>query len=511
MSTRAQVNGYRFLLRRLDHALVRRDVRMLHDPMRAQFRSLISGAIIAMLVVAGAAIMAFIKPQGSIGNAHIVMGKDSGALYVLTNDDKNDKTKTTLHPALNLASARLITGSSESPTSVKDSKLNSVPRGPLLGIPGVPAALPGSSQGERSQWTMCDTVKLSDTGGAASSPGAAATVIAGGLTLGDRIKQGDPGTALLVHHRDEVRKVEVTYLIYDGKKAEIQTDAEPQNAAVMNALKVKDKVIRPISADFLNAAIPAAPLKVPNIPQKGAAGPNGLSDTPVGSVIKVQANDGSDRSDLYIVLSNGVQRISPFTSAVLQTVVKTVSSDKLSGLLPPIHDLPLDDFPEAVSKVIAPEDGPVACITWIKRSGLGKEDLDATEGPADRPEIQLLVGTRPPLSDSQTPVKLATKKDSTVDSVTKVYVPPTTGEYVRTTGIDPNNPRRDSLFYIADNGIRYGIPDKDTAKLLGLGDQPRLAPWSIVSSLISGPTLSKSDAMTQWDDMSMTGGKSYGS
>ncbi|MBF6247361.1 type VII secretion protein EccB, partial [Nocardia elegans] len=36
LTTKAQVNGYRFLLRRLDHALVRRDVRMLHDPMRSQ-------------------------------------------------------------------------------------------------------------------------------------------------------------------------------------------------------------------------------------------------------------------------------------------------------------------------------------------------------------------------------------------------------------------------------------------------------------------------------------------
>ncbi|WP_280228711.1 type VII secretion protein EccB, partial [Nocardia cyriacigeorgica] len=44
LTTRQQVNGYRFLLRRLDHALVRRDVRMLHDPMRSQLRSLLVGA-----------------------------------------------------------------------------------------------------------------------------------------------------------------------------------------------------------------------------------------------------------------------------------------------------------------------------------------------------------------------------------------------------------------------------------------------------------------------------------
>ncbi len=83
LTTRQQVNGYRFLLRRLDHALVRRDVRMLHDPMRSQLRSLLVGAVLGLLVVAGAAILAFIRPQGAIGDAKIVMGKDSGALYVV--------------------------------------------------------------------------------------------------------------------------------------------------------------------------------------------------------------------------------------------------------------------------------------------------------------------------------------------------------------------------------------------------------------------------------------------
>ena len=52
LTTRAQVNGYRFLLRRLDHALIRRDVRMLHDPMRSQGRALAVGAVLGVLVLA---------------------------------------------------------------------------------------------------------------------------------------------------------------------------------------------------------------------------------------------------------------------------------------------------------------------------------------------------------------------------------------------------------------------------------------------------------------------------
>ena len=66
LTTKAQVNGYRFLLRRLEHALVRRDVRMLHDPMRSQMRSLIVGIVLGVLGLAGCAILAFIRPQGAV-------------------------------------------------------------------------------------------------------------------------------------------------------------------------------------------------------------------------------------------------------------------------------------------------------------------------------------------------------------------------------------------------------------------------------------------------------------
>ncbi|MFD6107562.1 type VII secretion protein EccB, partial [Nocardia salmonicida] len=98
LTTKAQVNGYRFLLRRLDHALVRRDVRMLHDPMKSQSRSLMVGAVLGLIIVAGAAILGFLKPQGAIGDALIVTGKQSGAMYVVVEAKEGEKT---LHPVLN--------------------------------------------------------------------------------------------------------------------------------------------------------------------------------------------------------------------------------------------------------------------------------------------------------------------------------------------------------------------------------------------------------------------------
>ena len=102
-TTRWQVSGYRFLVRRMEHALVRRDVRMLHDPMRSQSRALAVGVAAACLGLAACAALALFRPQDKIGNAAIVVGKDSGAMFVVMDG--------ALRPVLNLASARLIVAS----------------------------------------------------------------------------------------------------------------------------------------------------------------------------------------------------------------------------------------------------------------------------------------------------------------------------------------------------------------------------------------------------------------
>src|SRR6476661_818081 len=114
-STKLHVSGYRFLLRRMEHALVRGDVRMLDDPLRAQSLSLSAGAVVAAIIVAVCAVVAFVRPPGVLGSAPIVMVRDSGALYVRVGD--------VVHPVLNLASARLIAGTPADPEVVSASAI----------------------------------------------------------------------------------------------------------------------------------------------------------------------------------------------------------------------------------------------------------------------------------------------------------------------------------------------------------------------------------------------------
>ena len=61
-----------------------------------------------------------------------------------------------LHPALNLISARLISGQASNPTFVKAAELDKYPQGPMVGIVGAPTQMPIRT-GLDSQWAVCDT------------------------------------------------------------------------------------------------------------------------------------------------------------------------------------------------------------------------------------------------------------------------------------------------------------------------------------------------------------------
>ncbi|MEV6273908.1 type VII secretion protein EccB [Nocardia sp. NPDC051832] len=476
LTTKAQVNGYRFLLKRYEHALIRRDIRMLHDPMRSQFRSLVVGAVLGILVVAGAAILAFLRPVGSIGDANIVMGKETGALYVIVDG--------TLHPALNLASARLIAASNEKPASVKESKLT-MPRGPLVGIPGVPASLPGASSPD-SIWSLCDTVELSAAGSAEHSPGSKSTVIAGALNTGvpgaARPLQADE--ALLVSRGGK------TFLMFDGKRAEV----DPKDSVLSRSLGLEEYNPRPVSAGLLNSATQVPALTPPKIDRLGEPGPGRLSGVPIGGVIRVQ-RVGSE--ELYVVLSDGVQRLSPFSAEVIRNAnsqemneVISVPPDRVVGV-PVVSQLPVDKFPGPIPRIMTPEDNKVSCMQWAKKPS----DPAAT--------ITVFAGRALPLPSSAKVVDLATG-DGTGDRIDTAYIPPNSGEYLQVTGMAPDSVRKGSLFYISDNGIRYGIPDAETAGILGLAEKPRPAPWPIIGQLVPGPTLSREEALVSYDTLPTT-------
>ena len=72
------------------------------------------------------------------------------------------------------------------------------------------------------------------------------------------------------------------------------------------------------------------------------------------------------------------------------------------------------------------------------------------------------------------------------------------GQYVRLQAPDPRY--GESLYYVDPQGVRYGLADEDTAKVLGLTD-PKKAPWQVVNLLVDGPVLSKQAALVEHDTL----------
>lgn len=471
-TTKWQVNGYRFLVRRMEHALVRRDVRMLHDPMRSQSRALIVGIVLASLGLAGCGVLALFRPQDKIADAHIVVGKDSGAMFVAMEG--------TFHPVLNLASARLIIGSPDKPALVKDSEISGKPRGALVGIPGGPSALPEAADPTQAQWTVCDTV------GVDGKRSLSTTVLVGEPKLGGDASYLSDDRALLVRSGAD------HFLVYDGKRASIDVG----DPAIARALGLEDVEPRPISAGMLNA-IPEVPrIAAPSIPGVGTVPRYPLQGKTVGSV--VQVSTGSE-TIYYVVLENGIQRVS---SAVAQLIyfadsqgdsgMTSVTPDAINRI-PSVNQLALTAFPVVVPSVVTERDAPVSCLAWKPdRASIAAERSSAT--------VSVIVGSDLPLASDAKAVALA-QADGPGDRLDYAYISPGAGGFVQATGIDVDSARRDGVFYIADTGVKFGVPDEDSAKALGLVRTPDRAPWQLLELLASGPALDKANALVAHDGM----------
>ncbi|MEV6771353.1 type VII secretion protein EccB [Nocardia sp. NPDC051030] len=469
-TTRWQVSGYRFLVRRMEHALVRRDVRMLHDPMRSQSRAFTAGLILACVALAGCGVLALLRPQGNLGTNKILIGKDTGAVYVVIDN--------VVHPALNLASARLAAGEAAKPATVKESELAKKPRGQLIGIPGAPASLNFDSSGVGRTWTVCD-VMAND-----GSRSISTSVIAGDPVSG-KVSPLKSDQALLVQGRDH------TYLIYDNHRAQLDMN----DRAVVDALDIRGRTPRPISEGMLNAIPEVLPIIPPQIVDAGAPPSYSIGDHRIGDVVQVRTD-----SKYYVILADGLQSVSPLTADIIRNAYRSPAADNYIAQAdrtgaPVSSALRVSEYPSAAPTLVDGKDEPVDCLSWNPVDSADKAD------GSKHADLTVLTGHAVPIPDRAKLVPLA-QSDGNGPNVDSFYSKPGAGAYVQATGIEPDSQRHDSLFFISDYGVRYGIKDLEAAKALGMDPEsvrPEPAPWPIIGLLAPGPTLSRQAAMVAHD------------
>ena len=472
-----QVSAHFFWNRRNAAALSHHGVRMEFDPVQRQRASLILGFVFALLAVALMFVLSWFKPAGQVGQSAILADRDTGAVYVLVDGR--------LHPAVNLTSARLIAGQASNPTFVKANELAKYPQGPSVGIAGAPASMPLRTA-DSSEWTVCDS--------ASDNPRAApvVTAIGGPLAVGSRTLPLEPPKAVLAEHNGK------TYVIWNGQRSEIDLS----NKAVSLALGVDTNAPQPVkmSAPLFDALPATEPLNTPAIPGAGAPSQFTVAQgAVVGSVLSVRDLQ-TNADNFYVLLRNGVQPISPFVASLLRSVNSfgdelpvVVAPDRVASI-PVVETLPVDYYPTTRLNLVDTAANPVTCLNWSKGS------TDRTS------ETVVLSGKGLPIpigSDNRVLRLVKNDRSPTSTEADQVYMSPGATNVVMTTGAAPDATSRESMWWISDQGVRYGVSlDDETLRALGISPQTaRQAPWPLIRVFAPGPALSRTDAMTQHDTL----------
>lgn len=478
LSNRDQNSGHLFYNRRLRAATTRFSVRMKHDD-RKQTAALALSMVLVAIGGGWMILLNVLKPTGVVGDSAIIGDRESGAIYA--------RIDGRLYPTLNLTSARLATGTAGQPTWVKPAEIAKYPSGPLVGIPGAPAAMP-VNRGAASAWAVCDTA-----GRPRSSDKPVVTSIAGQLTGGGRATQLRENAGVLVTFHGS------TYVIWGGKRSQI----DPGNRAITLSLGLDPGVTSPVEISrALFDALPATePLRVPEVPEAGSPS-KWVPGSQVGSVL--QADTAGGGSQFYVLLPDGVQKINSFIADLLRsdnsygsTAPRVVSPDVLVDT-PEVTSLPVDYYPTGRLNFVDNAANPTTCVGWEK----GSTD------PQARVAVYNGRGLPVPASMDTRLVRLV-RDDRAPESVVanQVLVLPGAANFVTSTSAVITSDSRESLFWVSDNGVRFGIDsDGETLRALGLDPAAAVqAPWPLLRTFAAGPALSRQAALLARDTVPTLG------
>jgi len=448
------------------------------EPGRRQNLAIVASVSAALVICLGALLWSFISPAGQINESPIIADRDSGALYVRVGDK--------LYPALNLASARLITGRPDNPHLVRSSQIASMPRGPLVGIPGAPSNFSPKSP-PASSWLVCDTVASSTS--VATPSGATVTVIDGTPDLSGHHRVLNGSDAVVLSYGGDA------WVIRDGRRSRI----DATNRSVLLPLGLTPEQVsmaKPMSRALFDA-LPVGPeLTVPEIPNAGSPATFAGAPGPVGTVIVTPQISGPQQYSL--VLADGVQTLPPLVAQILQNAgpgnAKPVTVEPSAlAKMPVVNKLDLSSYPDNPLNVMDIRENPATCWWWQKTSG------------ENRARIQVVSGaTLPVTAKDMGKVVSLVKADTTGRQADQVFFGPDYANFVAVTGNDPGATTTESLWWLTDAGARFGVDGtREALEALGLKTRPSLAPWVALRLLPQGPTLSRADALVEHDTLPM--------
>lgn len=498
-TTKSQVQAYRFVLRRMESALVRKDSVMLHDPMGSHKRATVIGVLLAGIGMVGFLVWGLFGGKGSVPDpGSIVIAKESGSVFVVTSDDEAEKR---LIPMMNMASAKLLVmsqgggqgGGAVEPTTVKEAALSEYPRGAVTGMVNAPNYLPEAGDVASPVWAICDVGQVKDTLNESKIEQATdvETTVTGGE--GNHGAELRPDQSLYVEDGTSGDRY-LVYRVQDlpgrSNTHTVKAKVDDSQTTIMDIFGLNGATPRTISTNMLNA-IPSVPdLEVPSVDGDGQPA-NYLSGQQVGDVVKRSVPGQPDEH--FLLLQSGKQKISEGAAATLHAdkyssreVPNATGAITEAPEAPDAQQLELDTFPMAVPQPVTFQQSATSCLSW-KNTG-GDQNITVTLNKGE--------------PASKAPVELV-QADGSGPEVDRFYMPAGKAAVVRGAA---NEAGADSgpLFLVSDQGVQYGIKDIATAQGLGVINGPggvNAAPAWLTRALPRGDFLDPAEAGVSYDSV----------
>ncbi|MEV6493006.1 type VII secretion protein EccB, partial [Actinoplanes sp. NPDC051633] len=309
MATRRdQLQAQRFLAQRVHSALVIRETDPEQPPFRRPAAAAFGSIALALVVLVGFGVYGFLAPGGNrawrAGDV-VIVEKETGARYVYVAER--------LHPVLNYTSALLALGRSARTVRVSRESLIGVPRGPRIGIPDAPDALPRADRLLTAGWSLCSRPTADRTG----APVDESILLAGADPAGAR-PLGE--AALLV----EVASTRDQYLIWRGHRHRI---GRPDTVTVGLALRAEARArVGAALVDILPAGEAIAPLRV-RAPGRASTAVPRRSELLTGQLVVVQTPAGAQH---YLVEKDSLRPITELQYDI--QLVAPVTAKAYSGV-----------------------------------------------------------------------------------------------------------------------------------------------------------------------------------
>lgn len=464
-TTPAQISGHRFLYRRIEHALIRADSKMLHDPIQSRNRAMAVSVVLMVLLLAGSAIFALIRPRGADTlDSDLVVVAETQALHIRINGR--------LHPIANLASARLILGRTEQPQKVTAAAVHQWPQGYPIGIAHAPSIPLQPSQQPKFALGVCEEVTTAHDG----TTEIAQTVTrilpsseeASEHSAAQTSPQDAKSPAFLAVHEG------ATWFIADGVRHRL----DMADSVMVRALHTETARIRPVGPAFLRAIPEGRPIAAPTIDAVGNPAPFPAPFDKIGNIVSV-----GNRA--VLVRADGAANISPVLAEVLAAHLPRLSTNEAQ----------LADIPVAAG---VDSTVPDSVPQWLNDDGWICADTTRAN-----PTAALLSVTAPGKADGSDIIAYpqADQGGPAVDGfVQDLSLQTSRGAGKGVFGNSFNGVVASAVSVdgapqiISGQGTRYVVENLGSLNALGF-DEPVEVHWPTLAAFHEGPALTKESAL----------------